>query len=199
MEASIPDTAGTTLLENVFATFNESDRYFAFKLGRDQTSSSFTIGQVDSMLAKDTSEFTFTPVYPAATHGHTYDYWKIPIHAITINSTTFDLSPSVIPGADTPIAVMDTGTTLILGPSADVDRFYNSIGGAKKDNVQNQWQIRCDRAISVGFVLGEGNSKKEYVIDPADLSWQEGGREGDWCMGGVQPNDGVRCPCVVDS
>ncbi|KAH8107018.1 acid protease [Cristinia sonorae] len=197
LEAAIPDTAGMTLLDNVLSTFDEGSRFFAFKLGRDQISSSFTIGQVDTAFANDTSEFTFTPVDPASgtlsKNERYYDYWKIPIQKMTINGTAFELSPSRVAGAKSPIAVMDTGTTLVLGPSADVDRFYTSIGGTRKmDDMQGgQWQIRCDRAAAVGFVLGEGEGAREYGIDPMDLAWVEGGREGDWCTGGVQANDGV--------
>ncbi|THH33866.1 hypothetical protein EUX98_g214 [Antrodiella citrinella] len=193
LEAAIADTAGMTLLENVLASFDDNHRYFAFKLGRDDASSSFTLGQIDSTFANSTGEFAFTTVCPtdgSSTLG-SYDYWKIPIQGLTINSTAFELSPSRVEGAKSPIAVMDTGTTLVLGPSADVKRFYDSIGGTQQDQATGSWQIRCDRAVSVGFVLGEGNSKREYSVDPADISWMEGGRSGDWCLGGVQANDGV--------
>ena len=44
--------------------------------------------------------------------------------------------------------------------------------------------------VSQILVRGAADDQREYVIDPADLSW-EGGREDDWCTGGVQANDGV--------
>ena len=113
----------------------------------------------------------------------------MPLQYLTINSTTFPLSSSGVPGASAPIAVFDTGTTLILGPSDDVDRFWQSVGASRKTD--DGWQVRCDRGVSIGFVLGEGAGQKEYVLDPADLSWLQGLRDGDWCFGGVQANDGV--------
>ncbi|KAI0950285.1 hypothetical protein AcV7_008801 [Taiwanofungus camphoratus] len=187
IEAAIPDTSGRTLLENIFASLNESNRYFAFKLGRSQNSSSFTIGQVDPDYANSTSDLTFTPV--SSSGGSSYNYWKLPLQSLTVNSTTFALSKSHVDGASAPIAVLDTGTTLVLGPSADVERLWQSVGAAKRTDVG--WQVRCDRGIVIGFVLGEGENQKEYVIDPADLSWDEGGRDDGWCLGGVQANDGV--------
>lgn len=193
LEASIPDTSGTTLLENLLSPFNDSDRYFAVKLGRDQSSSSFTIGELDPTIANSTSELSFTPVYPI--YGNTYDYWKIPLQSLTINSTSFPLSSSQVPGATMPIAVFDTGTTLILGPSDDVDRFWQSVGASRKTD--QGWQVRCDRAMLVGFVLGHDESQTEYILDPADLSWMEGGKDGDWCLGGVQANNGVRWTGVL--
>ncbi|KAF7789536.1 hypothetical protein EIP86_000482 [Pleurotus ostreatoroseus] len=197
LEAAIPDTSGTPILENLLSAFNDSDRYFAVKLGRDRNSSSFTIGKLDPTFANSTNDLAWTAVYPAASSlspserdsNDYYDYWKIPLQSIMINSTTFDLSDSRVHGSPTPIAVFDTGTTLILGPSQDVDRFWNSIGGTMKTD--DGWKVRCDHGVMIGFVLGTGDSKKEYFVDPADLSWIEGGRDGDWCMGGIQANDAV--------
>ena len=187
LEAAIPDTSGRTLAENLFAAFNDNDRYFAFKLGRTQTDSSFSIGQLDATYANSTSGFAFNAVYPVSKSS--YDYWKLPLRAITINSTTFDLSPTKVPGAPSPIAVLDTGTTLILGPTVDVDRLWSSVGGARKTDAG--WQVRCNRGIIVGFILGQGNSSREYVLDPEDLNWRQGGSDGDWCLGGIQANDRV--------
>ncbi|KAH9951305.1 acid protease [Amylocystis lapponica] len=185
-EAAIPDTCGRTILENIFAAVNESSRFIAYHLGRDHSSSSFTIGQLDPDFANSTSDMTLSSVVP---DGTGYNYWKIPLQSLTINSTAFKLSRSRVAGVSTPIAVLDTGTTLILGPSADVERFWASVGGARNSNAG--WQVRCDRAIIVGFVLGEGDSRKEYIIDPADLSWEASGQTDGWCMGGIQANDGV--------
>ncbi|OCH95493.1 acid protease [Obba rivulosa] len=187
VEASIPETLGRTLLENIMASYNETERYFAIKLGRDQDGSSFTIGELDPDFANSTSDFTYNSVSPLG--NSVYNYWKLPLQGFTINHTVFPLSDSRVSGASSSIAVLDTGTTLILGPSADVDRFWQSVGGAKKTS--SGWQVRCDRGIIVGVVLGGGNSTKEYVIDPADISWQQGSHAGEWCMGGVQANDGV--------
>lgn len=188
-EASIPDTLGVTLLENLLSSLEDSDRYFAIKLGRDDTSSSFTVGQLDSAIANSTDNFTFTDVYPLG--ANSYDYWKIPLQSLTINHTSFPLSKSRVVGSPSPIAVTDTGTTLILGPSDDVDRFWMSVGASRKIEDLG-WQVRCDRGVVVGFNLGSGDSQKEYFLDPADLSWLEGGKDGDWCLGGIQANDDVR-------
>ncbi|KAJ3483340.1 hypothetical protein NLI96_g6392 [Meripilus lineatus] len=187
LEAAIPETSGRPLLDNLLSPFNDPERYFAFKLGRDQSSSSFTVGQIDTDFANSTSDFTFTSVIPA--YASTYDYWKLPIQRITINGTNFELSKTGVDGSHVPIAVLDTGTTLILGPTSDVDRFWQSVGGAVKHD--DLWQVRCDRAIIVGFVLGDSDSAKEYVLNPSDVSWEEGGRRGDYCLGGIQGNDEV--------
>src|ERR1700691_1454860 len=101
LPASIPATSGRTLLENIFASLDDYHRFFAYKLGRNQdpaqnqdtgpTASSFTIGQLDPDFANDTSGFQYTPVVSL---GQTsYDYWKLPLRGITVNSNPLRLSP----------------------------------------------------------------------------------------------------------
>ena len=197
---SIPSTAGQTILQNLFSSFGDQDRYFAFSLGRNQsqnsssssTTSSFTIGQLDPALANDTNGFQFTTVVSAGPNN--YDYWKIPLHGITINSLNLPLSKSLVPGAKTPIAVLDTGTTLILGPTSDVATFWAAVGGpetVRKNPQTNSWEVQCNRAVIVKFNLGDKNDAKEYAVHPGDISWEEGKSDGNWCMGGIQANDGA--------
>lgn len=189
-EASIPDTVGRTLVLNLLSGFNDSSaQYFAFQLGGNASGSSFTVGEVDPAFAKSADDLTFTPVFRAP--GALYDYWKLPLQSFTINGTSFALSKTNVKGAPAPIAVLDTGTTLILGPTQDVARFWESVGGARQTD--RGWEVPCNRAVNVGMILGEGSSRKEYAIDPADISWKEGSVDGGtWCLGGLQGNDGVR-------
>lgn len=142
------------------------------------------------MIANDTSGFQYTPV--VSLDQTTFDYWKLPLRAITVNSKALPLSPSLMPGSKTPIAVLDTGTTLILGPSVDVDNFWLSIGGSATVRKNSDvWEVQCNRAVTVGFVLGDDGSSKEYVVHPGDISWGESMSSGGWCMGGIQANDNV--------
>ena len=145
---------------------------------------------IDPAYASGASDLAYTPVFTDTADGSQYTYWRMPLQYLTVNSTVFHLSKSRVPGASSPVAVLDTGTTLILGPSTDVERFWESVGGARKNG--SVWQVRCDRAVAVGLVLGDENSQREYMIDPADISWEEGGKEGEWCTGGVQENDQVQ-------
>ncbi|KAG1759033.1 aspartic peptidase domain-containing protein [Suillus occidentalis] len=167
LAASIPLTSGRPILDNLFTHFDDQHRFFAFKLGRNESQdishsdSSLTIGELDSSLTNDISQFVFTPVF-ASTPGE-YDFWKLPMQQITI-----DAQPS-------PIAVLDTGTTLILGPTGDVE----------------MRSVRCDRAVDVRIKLGNSDTAKEYPLHPADISWGEGKTQDGWCTGGIQANNGV--------
>ncbi|KAI0748003.1 acid protease [Daedaleopsis nitida] len=187
-EASIADTTGRTLADNLFSAFNDTSRFFTFKLGRGEDDSSFTIGELDPTYVSSTADLTLHPVFPSG--GSLFDYWKLPLQSLTINGTAFSLSKSRVRGAAAPIAVLDTGTTLALGPTDDVARFWQSVGGARRTD--RGWEVPCNRAVAVGLVIGEGSNQKEYALDPADISWKEGSvDDGTWCLGGLQGNDGV--------
>jgi hypothetical protein len=197
--ASIPLTSGTPVLDNLFAHLDDHHRFFAFKLGRNESrdasysDTSIIFGGLDSSLANDTSQFVFTPVF-ASTRG-AYDFWKLPMQEIVINSQILPLSRSLIRGAPSPIAVLDTGTTLILGPTEDVDAFWNVVGsgGSTRFNQELQiWQVRCERAVDVRITLGNSDNAREYPLHPEDVSWAEDRARNGWCTGGIQANNAVR-------
>ena len=197
--ASIPLTSGTPVLDNLFAHLDDQHRFFAFKLGRNESrdasysDTSITFGGLDSLLANDTSQFVFTPVFVSSRGA--YDFWKLPMQEIVINSQILPLSRSLIRGAPSPIAVLDTGTTLILGPTEDVDAFWNVVGsgGSTRFNQELQmWQVRCERAVDVRITLGNSDNAREYPLHPEDVSWAEDRAQNGWCIGGIQANDAVR-------
>jgi len=59
------------------------------------------------------------------------------------------------------------------------------------------WEVRCEKAVVVGFILGEQGSEREYLVDPSDINWAVGGSVDGWCMGGIQANDGVSCVLIT--
>lgn len=195
IEASIPTSTGQPLLANLFSHFDDAQKFFALKLSRDTAASSFTLGQLDNEVPGNISDFVYMSVYPRANASNaapaTFDYWKLPLHALALDNVSIPLSPSKVSGAPMPIAVLDTGTTLVLGPRADVDTFWTTVGGAKKEK-DGWWHVNCARGVVVSFVLGDYDMKREYPVDPQDLSWEEGGKDREWCLGGIQANDGVR-------
>lgn len=190
-DAAISSTLGRTLLENVFAHLDPADRFFSYKLSAEGNDSTFSIGEIDPAYAEQASDIFYSPVY--SSDGADYDYWKLPLQAITVNGAAipFALSPSKVSGATSPIAVLDTGTTLILGPTHDVDNFWTVVGGAQKGD-DGRWVVRCNHVISVGLVLGNDTVHREIPLDPSDVSWWPPGSSSDgWCLGGIQSNDGV--------
>ena len=192
--ATIVTANSASLLSSLFNYLDEDNRFFALALGRvsgNDPTSSFSIGELDPTISNSFQDFFFLPVLKAGADA--YDYWKIPLLYITINSTILPLSPSLIPNSPHPIAVLDSGTTLVLGPTIDVKAFWEAIDStgdvARLNSMSGMWEVRCEKAISVSFAFGSEDNAREFPVHPEDLNWDTGG--GEWCMGGVQANDKV--------
>nr|GAT59598.1 predicted protein [Mycena chlorophos] len=185
--AAISPTAGSTLLQNLMSSVPEP--VFAFHLprmsGSADPNASFTIGALDPQFVPDRSMLQILPVESTGLH---FDYWKISILRFTVNGVPFELSQSRMPGAATPIAVLDSGTTLILGPNDDVNALYQLLGDRAQYSPGSGWQVPCTLPVLVGIVMG--NPPREYIIHPEDFSWSEA-QSGEWCLGGIQGNDRV--------
>ncbi|KAI6126262.1 acid protease [Pisolithus croceorrhizus] len=197
--AAIQPALGTTVLENIFEHLSDERRFFAYTLGRNNvetgtaSDSSVAIGELDSSIVNDSSQLSYFPVF--RTSHSPYDFWKLPIQSLTINSLSLHLSRSLVPGAISPIGVLDTGTTFILGPAADVEAFWNTVnvGNSVRYNKDSQrWEVRCDRAIDVRVRLGEEDAALEIPLHPEDVSitWNSVNEDA-WCTGGLQANDEV--------
>ncbi|KAG7086605.1 hypothetical protein E1B28_002550 [Marasmius oreades] len=192
-EASISPNVAPTVLENIFKYLDEP--YFAIKLGTspgpNDPTSSLTFGQLDEKYASHLSEFFFTPVSTAGASGYTY--WKVSIQTFIVDGQPVQLSPSTVRGVrDTQIAVVDTGTTLIVGPTSDVDAIWGATGSAARYNTNEKiWEVRCNKAVDIRLVLGNRDRHVELPIDYEDVNWDEGEHESGWCIGGIQANDDV--------
>ncbi len=143
------------------------------------------------------ADMSFHNVVPMS-DGRTYDYWKVQLHGIILKSsnTSIHLSRSKLATSKSAVAVLDTGTTLILGPSRDVERLWIAAGGARR-LLSGDWQVRCDVAITLGFVF----DTRTFFLDPADISWNAMDPLDGWCIGGIQANDQVLtgdkvCACI---
>ncbi|KAK0458451.1 aspartic peptidase domain-containing protein [Desarmillaria tabescens] len=176
--ASITDGTAGSPLANIFNYLPGPLRFFALKLGREEhhlvdPTSSFSVGQLDPAFAADFSNFSFYPVSSAGANG--YNYWKLPLISLTINSTDIPLSPSSLPGSRRPVAVLDTGTTFVLGPTIDVETFWNTVSSngniTRRNLVTNLWEVRCQKALVASLVFGEGAYRKEFFLHPEDLNW----------------------------
>jgi hypothetical protein len=198
-EASIDPSLGQPLLDNLFAAFpDDAQMFFAFRLSTDSSTSSFTVAELDPSLNADVSKFTYAPV--VARSDGTYDYWKLPMRNLTVDGVTLPFSGSKVPDPSSPsglpysspVAVLDTGTTLMLGPTDDVDRLWRGVGDAARKNTGGNWQVRCNHLVVVRVTLGYGTNASEYVLDPTDVNFRQGSQDGQWCLGGIQGNDNVR-------
>lgn len=145
------------------------------------------LGQHDPMVT-DPATLQYIPIYPKNLAANIYDYWKIPLDAIVVNGNPIPLAKSKVATSKTPIAVFDTGTSLILGPTADVDAIYSAWGGGNTSkNAAGQWTVDCLLATSLLVIIGG----RPYPVHPLDLAWDKILDRQGRCFGGIQANDGV--------
>ncbi|KAF8306046.1 acid protease [Clavulina sp. PMI_390] len=189
--AAITPNLGLPVIFNIAASLPVGSQFFSFRLGRaegsDPGNSSFNIGEHDPIV-KDSSALQYIPVYPNDIASNAYDFWKLPLDAIVVNGKPLPLAKSKVASSKTPIAVFDTGTSLILGPTTDVDAFYQSLdaGNPTKEN-SGSWTVDCSLAISALMIFGG----HPYPIHPLDLSWDKISDGQGRCYGGLQGNNGV--------
>ncbi|KAJ7632195.1 aspartic peptidase domain-containing protein [Roridomyces roridus] len=187
--AAISPTIGATFFQNLISALEADNQFMAFHLSRSDSGSSdpnasLTLGILDPAFASDPSALAYSAVIRT---GPEYDYWKLPMLGMIVNGSPFQISSSRIPGATMPIAVLDSGTTLILGSAADVRALYALFGSAVR-YLNGNYLVRCTFAAVISLVLGD--KRVPYPIHPSDIAWQESESDG-WCTGGIQPNDNV--------
>ncbi|KAN0138185.1 eukaryotic aspartyl protease [Lactarius tabidus] len=115
-----------------------------------------------------TGSFTYMPV---TTQGH----WQGSFGGISVNGAT------VVPSAS---AIIDTGSSLVVGDTQSVQAVYNQIPGSK-DVGDGTWTIPCDfnTPISITF------SGKEFQISPSTFNLGPDSSGSSTCIGGFGASD----------
>lgn len=107
------------------------------------------------------------------------DYWRVPLDAFTVNGRQFTARTTDSQNS----AIIDTGSTLVIGPQAAVDKMYGAIQGASKMTGQynGYWQYPCNALTSISFTFGG----VEYPIYLGDMTrGQLSSRQG-YCIGAI--------------
>ncbi|KAF8326642.1 aspartic peptidase domain-containing protein [Cantharellus anzutake] len=133
-------------------------------LKNEPNGGSMDIGFTDS--SKYTGNISYIPLTSES-------YWAISIGGVTVNG-----QKSLITGT----AAIDTGTSLIGGPSDQVSEFYSHIPSAQALTGENQgfWVYPCTTKVEVSFSFGG----VEYKIDPRDFS-RTLESTGEQCLGSI--------------
>lgn len=124
----------------------------------------FTMGYLNTSLYTGNIEYT-----PLANSG---SYWLIPMTQITVQGTkTFTGSTN---------AAIDTGTTLIGGPSDQIDAIFAAIPGSTKGtgNYDGYYLYPCATTVNVTITFSNGQA---WPISPKDFSLQK--ISGTTCIG----------------
>jgi cathepsin D len=120
---------------------------------------SFTMGFVNTSLY--TGNIDFQPI-PSGQEG----YWILPITAITVQGNGV-----TIPSGSSSFAAIDTGTTLVGGPSDAIAAMFAEIPGSAPGtgNYDGYYTYPCNTNVTVALTFG-GQS---WSLDPDDFKMAE--------------------------
>ena len=124
---------------------------FAFYLGKNSADGELTFGGYDSNHF--TGDLTWVPLKSAT-------YWEVQLDDVKVGGSSYDTAVS---------GIIDSGTSLITGPTAVVKKIADAIGA--KANFAGEYIVDCSTALpAVAFTI----AGKDYVFENDDLILKSG-------------------------
>jgi hypothetical protein len=140
----------TTPFHNLVDQDTLAEKVFAFYLG-DNAPGSLIIGGTDK--SHYTGDFTYVPL-------KSEDYWRIELDDLKVGGTSM---------TTTKTAIVDSGTSLLAGPKAEVAKIAAQVGA--KAIINGEYSIDCTSTSPdmVFTIAGKDYTfaKKDYVINDA--------------------------------
>lgn len=162
---SISATQKKSPLDRLYNDGRIKRRMFCFILHHQNNEPTINDQSIGGEIQIGGCEFNSTVNLPLTSIG----YWQFRMSGVFIEKENRKLFRGCPGGCE---AIMDTGTSLITGPSDEVDAI-NEILGAKKDEDTGEWMIDCinENGISslphVTFAMGDGLftlTAAEYIV-----------------------------------
>jgi cathepsin D len=160
---SIATSKATPFWQTLASSGAWSDPVMAFQLTRfvngsnvndQEPGGSFTMGFVNSSLYTGNIDYQSVPSTPS--------YWILPMSSLSVQGSSIS-----IPSGSSSYSAIDTGTTLVGGPSSVIQNIFAQIPGSQPGtgNWQGYWTYPCTTAVNVAISFG-GPS---WPISPADF------------------------------
>ncbi|CEP14007.1 hypothetical protein [Parasitella parasitica] len=153
--SAIDNMTSTTFVQNLHAQGKIKEPIVSFWLGR----SAIDNGQGEVMFGGvNANHFSGNIAYIPVEQK---SFWKVPIRGVSINGNQiYDKAGS---------AILDTGTTLLVVPTAVSKKIHKSIPGADYDALYG-WRMPCDLAVkghehAITITLGD----HDFPLNVADL------------------------------
>jgi hypothetical protein len=127
------------------------------------TNTSLYVGQIDYQSVQNVQ-------------SNTLSYWSLPITSLTVNGASVTL-----PSGSSSLAAIDTGTTLIGGPAAQVAAVYAAIPGSAPatGNYEGYYTYPCSTTVNVALSFGG----QTWSISPTDFKLQQ--QSSTQCLGSI--------------
>lgn len=169
---SIAVNAEATVFTNMIRQGLVENPTFGFYLNRDESGK---VGGELSLGGTDPSHYSGSVDYVDLSSA---TFWQFNMNGVTVNGTTQYCTNECQ-------AIADTGTSLIVGPTDDIDQLCKSLGGTEQGGV---YLIDCDKKSSlpnVGFTIGKHTY--ELTSDMYTIEETEAGKK--YCLLGFQGLD----------
>ncbi|XP_004689722.1 PREDICTED: chymosin-like [Condylura cristata] len=140
---------------------------FSIYLSRSAQGSMLTLGAVDPSYYSGTLHWVPVTVQ---------DYWQFTMDSVTIDGVVVACNGGCQ-------AILDTGTSLLAGPSSDILNIHLAIGATQDQ--YGQFDIDCGRLSIMPTVVFEINGRK-YPLPPSAYTNQDQG----FCTSGFQGDSG---------
>ncbi|KAJ3882653.1 aspartyl protease [Lentinula edodes] len=128
----------------------------------------FTLGGTNTSLFSGNVEFLDTQGTPS--------FWLLNMNALTVQSESVSL------GSSSQLSAIDTGTTLIGGPTDAVQNFYSSIEGSSTvEGQQGFFSFPCSTSLNTTISFG-GTA---WPISSADMNLGPVSKDSSDCLGGI--------------
>ncbi|KAG8739688.1 Type I transmembrane sorting receptor [Ceratobasidium sp. 428] len=167
--SSISSIGAPTYIENLYSQGKISSPVFGFRLA--SSGSELYLG------GADTSKYTGTITYASLTSK---TYW-LTSGSAGAGGTTAYTGPMII----------DSGTTLVVGPTSSVSSFWSKIGGKACSTsvcgTSGYYTFPCSSPPSVSFTLGG----RSFPISPNDINLGSTDSSGKTCVGAIVGTSGV--------
>lgn len=143
--------------------------------GEAENGGVFTLGGTNSSLFS--GEIEFLDLATGSAFGNTPTYWLLPLQTVTVQG-----SPVNIATGSSALSAIDTGTTLIGGPSDDVARIWAAVpGSTRAPNNQGLYVFPCRTQVNVTLNFGG----RTWAISSEDMNLGPVTSTGSMCAGAI--------------
>ncbi|KAI1795502.1 acid protease [Ganoderma leucocontextum] len=176
---SLASTQATPFWEQLMNNGQFASPEISFWLARhldDQNAAQETSGGVMTLGGQNSSLFTGDIEFNTLSNANSPSFWMLELSGATVQGKSVS-----VPTGSAAASAIDTGTTLIGGPSGAVTAIYNAIDGAQPlgGQLQGFWAFPCNAKVEVALAFGG----KAWPISDADMNL--GTVQANMCLGGI--------------
>ncbi|KAL0956906.1 hypothetical protein HGRIS_003011 [Hohenbuehelia grisea] len=136
----------------------------------EEPGGTFTLGGTNSSLF--TGDIEFLPMT-----GNQRTFWLLNMQSVTVDGQNIRIQTG-----NAAVSAIDTGTTLVGGPTSDVNAIWAAVPGSQKvQGMDGFFSFPCSTTVRVTMSFGG----KAWPINPADMSLGRLAPGSSQCLGGI--------------